>query len=92
MTTTTQPDRARPGRITLPAEDVAEIAELLERCDGLVRHPDPAVRAAVAGYLHLPADGLEYNLLIDSLAFTAAWLRGRLAGLGAEPARTSGGV
>lgn len=84
--------RTDKARIHLTAQTVANIAELLERCDELVRHPDPAVRAALAGYLALPAGGYEYNLLIDQLGFTALMLGDQLAATEAEQARTSGGL
>ncbi|WAX58436.1 hypothetical protein M6B22_06635 [Jatrophihabitans cynanchi] len=66
-------------RITLTAQTVEKIAELLERCDEFIRHADPAVRAELCTHLGPHASGYDLNLFIDDLGFTAAELRHQLA-------------
>lgn len=82
---------ANSTRITLTAQTVEKIAELLERCDEFVRHADPAVRAELCSHLGPHASGYELNLFIDDLGFTALSLRDQLAvAVGHEHARTTG--
>jgi hypothetical protein len=70
MTTTTT--------IALPVDTVQTIARLLERCDALVRHADPAARDQLIAHLGPQTSSYDLNLFIDGLGFTAALLRSRL--------------
>jgi hypothetical protein len=64
--------------ITVTARFADQAAELLEFCQQFLRHAEPAVRAELARHLTEP-DAAQPSRFIDTLAYTALFLRAKLA-------------
>ena len=65
--------------ITLSGHAVGQIAELLEHCEGFLRHASPNTHAELLGFLDQQPARPDAGWLIDMLGFDALFLQAKLA-------------
>jgi hypothetical protein len=68
-----------PHTITVSTDKAAQIAELLQCCDGFLREIGEPIRAELRRYLDQHPHRPDAGWLIDMLAFDALFLQAKLA-------------